>query len=231
MDPILLVLIVLALVGEAYLFFALRRVLPEDEEEHSALSGPRAPAELEAAVGDLIAELERTADRINQDLEKRIATLKNLLADADNRTGGVAEMGREAPAAPAESAKELGPPAAEAPAGRPAEGQRQERSAREWPQVNSVQELAAHILKNGALPPAGGRQQGRDERPTDRAGGEEAQSAHLVAEKGPASVAGKRRLVFEMAKRGASRAEIARRTNLAQGEIELLLQLRKQGRE
>jgi hypothetical protein len=207
MEPILLVLIVLALLGEAYLFFALRKVLQDQERDLSPYDR-LAERELSQTVTELTLELERTAEQVCKDLENRAQALKNLLAEADNRLGRVEPSSKAAGTENQQSGLTKVAQALSEPQGEVQGGD----LIRQYGRIRLPQTAEDTVHSEGApgLPP--GESEGAE-------GGEEVLTQEA-----------RRNLVFQLAERGATRTEIARRTGATRGEIDLLLDLRRQGK-
>jgi hypothetical protein len=225
----------------AYLFYTFRKAVDSsgvkqiDEYLH----------ELEGSVAQLTAQFERSSTKISKDLLRKTTEVQALIGECDTK---LAEMNRLRMTSSVTAADVL--------SGRPARpgGRNAASAVTGVPSVSPA--VAARRLSQAEA--IGGRAKASDKRDPRSPQGEDASEAAqampvAVAElspeglllgadeeqalqEGPSLAAGvgqpneKYRLIFLLASEGMETASIAKHTNLTRGEVEMLLDLRRQGK-
>lgn len=223
--------VILAVV--AYLFFTFRKALDSsgvrqiDDYLH----------ELEGSVAQLTEQFERSSTKISKDLLRKTTELQALIGEADTK---LAQMSRLKAPAPDEALTAPHPPEPVAAVGGGAVIPAALAARR-----MSAADLLATKPPDAVHKPANGDLSGHAGRRVLAGASQQAAAARISSSSEPGPAANgehrsdtpgagqpneKYRLIFLLASEGMDAASIAKHTNLTRGEVEMLLDLRRQGK-
>jgi len=206
--------------------------------------------ELEGSVAQLTEEFERTSTRISKDLLRKTTELQTLIGECDTKLAAVGRVPSAgvAPAAaplsaPRPATRPPVAPLAGMPTVPPAVAARRMNAGRmALPGEGARQVATSSAATTTGMAPAVAATQSPNAGPSAEISepvvsprAPDATEATAVQSEPPAAAAtpqpnDKYRLIFLLASEGMDSGSIARHTNLTRGEVEMLLDLRKQGK-